>query len=111
MTYVEKPTSSPETFTVAVRKRDLTVGVFYWVRMVIGEERTAMIPHTVWAPARFTGFSADTHAREVLIGGTIHAIAYSPETWDFVGFRSDDGHHFVDVMDVGPEIPMPGELL
>lgn len=83
---------------------DLKKGSFYWVRMVIGDERKAVMPETVWAPARYTGKSADTHMREETRGDYIVAIAYSPDTWDFIGFRSDDGHHFVDVMEIGEEL-------
>lgn len=82
----------------------LTPGCFYWVRMVIGDERANIIPKTTWMPAMYTGKSADTVAREETRGDEVVLVAYSPDTWDFIGFRSDDGHHFVDVVQVGPQI-------
>lgn len=66
----------------------LNVGSFYWVRTVAGDEREAIFPQTEWQPARYTGRAGDS------IG----------ETWDFVGRLSADGHHHVDVMQVGNEI-------
>ncbi len=87
---------------------DLKIGSFYWVRMVIGDERENVIPETHWMPARYTGKSGDsTHAREETRGDQIVLVAYPPDTWDFIGFRSDDGHHFVDVMQVGFEMLRP----
>jgi len=65
--------------------RELTIGAFYWVRLAIGDERNAEVPKTEWQPAKYTGRAADS------VG----------DTWDFIGQRSDDGHHFVDVLEVG----------
>lgn len=83
---------------------ELQIGSFYWVRLVIGDERQNVIPETSWQPARYTGRSADTHAREETRGNEIVVVAYSPETWDFIGYASADGHHHVDVMQVGAKI-------
>lgn len=83
---------------------ELQKGAFYWVRVVAGDERSAMIPATSWQPARYTGRSADTHAREETRGDQIVLVAYSPDTWDFLGYYSADGHHHVDVVEVGAEI-------
>lgn len=66
----------------------LRQGAFYWVRIVAGAEREAVIPDTSWQPARYTGRAGDT------VG----------ETWDFLGYYSATGHHDVDVIQVGAEI-------
>lgn len=66
----------------------LRTGAFYWIRTVADAEREAMMPETEWQPARYTGRAGDS------VG----------DTWDFLGRASADGHHFVDVMEVGAEI-------
>ena len=68
------------------QERTLTVGRYYWV--AVKSSRKA----AEWQPARFTGIAGDS------VG----------PTWDFIGFNTDVGHHFVDVVDVGPEIQQPG---
>ena len=70
-------------------KPALRIGAFYWVRTVADAEREATMPQTEWQPARYTGQCGDASAAH---------------TWDFIGRASADGHHFVDVMQVGPEI-------
>lgn len=83
---------------------ELQKGSFYWVRVIEGDERDAVIPLTSWQPARFTGKSADTHAREETRGDHVVMVAYQPDTWDFLGYYSAEGHHHVDVIQVGPVI-------
>lgn len=61
------------------------IGSYYWVYAGAKDA-----PKT-WQPARFTGVSGDGDGRE---------------TWDFVGYRSEDGHHFVEVKDVGYEVAL-----
>lgn len=78
-----------EEVTWSEKPKTLKVGSFYWVRTVIGAEREAMMPETDWQPARYTGRTLE---------GNHH------DTWDFIGFMSADGHHHVDVMEVGEEI-------
>jgi hypothetical protein len=78
-----------ELFNTVRGKPTLRAGAFYWVRVVADSEREAMTPETEWQPARYTGQCGDASAAH---------------TWDFIGRASADGHHFVDVMQVGPEI-------
>lgn len=63
-------------------ERSLDVGKFYWVLV------TASRKEPEWQPARFTGKSLDSVGM----------------SWDFIGFLSADGHHFVEVLEVGKEI-------
>jgi hypothetical protein len=55
---------------------------FYWVLV----HSSTKDPE--WQPARFTGAAGHS------AGGT----------WDFIGFNSDVGHHFVEVVEIGPEL-------
>jgi hypothetical protein len=41
-----------------------------------------------WQPARFTGVAGPS----------------SGAKWDLIGFNSDVGHHFVEVVEIGPEL-------
>lgn len=66
-------------------ERSLIIGRYYWV--AVKSSRKA----AEWQPARFTGVAGDS------IG----------PTWDFIGFNTDVGHHFVEVIEVGPWIPWP----
>lgn len=68
-----------------MEERILTVGAYYWV--LVKSSRKA----PEWQPARFTGVDCS---------GLM--------TWDFVGFLSADGHHFVEVIDVGEQIKRGG---
>jgi hypothetical protein len=56
----------------------LNQGRFYWVLV------RASTKDPEWQPARFTGVAG---AR-----------------WNFIGFNGDIGHHFIEVVDIGPEI-------
>lgn len=86
--------------------KSLIKGRFYWVRVVsVGRPGRALAGS--WQPARYTGKSADTIAVERRTKTRITIVAVSPETWDFIGQRSEDGHHFVDVVEVGDEIVRP----
>jgi len=58
-------------------------GSYYWVFVSVEGAQPE------WQPARFTGFSGDGDG-----------VA----TWDFVGLRSEDGHHFAEVIDVLREV-------
>ncbi|MCA6104346.1 MULTISPECIES: hypothetical protein [Bradyrhizobium] len=60
----------------------LIPGRFYWVLV-----RSSM-KNPEWQPARFTGAACR--------GDSVK--------WDFIGFNSDVGHHFVEVVDLGPEL-------
>jgi hypothetical protein len=79
---------------------DLRKGAFYWARVRPNEH----LPESEWQPVRYTGKSADTHAREETRGDEILIVGYSTDTWDFIGLRSEDGHHFAEVVEVGEEI-------
>ena len=83
----------PETYICVLLKggdmaeeKTLTVGSYYWVLLNLARRAPE------WQPARFTGISADS------VGAT----------WDYIGFLSADGHHFVNVIEVGPEIKREG---
>lgn len=67
--------------------QELIVGRFYWVNIISSVDQTGLFSDA-WQPARYTGRSGDS------VG----------ETWDFIGLRSEDGHHFVDVVEIGSEI-------
>jgi hypothetical protein len=67
-------------------ERDLIVGRYYWV--LVQSSRKA----PEWQPARFTGKSLDS-------------VGLS---WDFVGFNSADGHHFLEVIEIGEELRRGG---
>lgn len=62
----------------------LKPGSYYWARVRPSE----FLPESEWQPVRYTG-------RSMGMEGT---------TWDFIGLRSEDGHHFASVIQVGPEI-------
>jgi len=65
-------------------RKDLEQGKFYWVNV-----RPNSRPDGEWQPARFTGVSGDSDAAA---------------TWDFIGFASANGHHFVEVVEIGGRI-------
>lgn len=67
------------------REQSMDIGKYYWV--LVTSSRKA----PEWQPARFTGIAGDS------IGAT----------WDFIGFNSDVGHHFVEVLKIGTEIVAP----
>ncbi|SDF32396.1 hypothetical protein SAMN05216337_105142 [Bradyrhizobium brasilense] len=58
----------------------LTPGGFYWVLVRSSTKRPE------WQPARCATCQGDG------------------VKWDFIGFNSDVGHHFVEVVDIGPEL-------
>jgi hypothetical protein len=60
----------------------LNQGHFYWVLV----RSSAKDPE--WQPARFTGVAGHS----------------SGPKWDFIGFNSDIGQYFVEVVDIGPEL-------
>ena len=60
----------------------LIQGRFYWVLV------RSSTKHPEWQPARFTGVACQSAGAK----------------WDFIGFNSDVGHHFVEVVDIGPEL-------
>ena len=60
----------------------LIPGCFYWVLV------RSSTKHPEWQPARFTGVSCQSASAK----------------WDFIGFNSDVGHYFVEVVDIGPEL-------
>lgn len=77
-------------------RKKLVVGEFYWIYASI--QQTDSNPCTTarvgevwnkptWQPARFTGLSGDGDGRD---------------TWDIMGLRSEDGHHFVKIENIGP---------
>ena len=68
---------------------ELKVGRYYWVLVQSSKKEPE------WQPARFTGVSGDS------AGGT---------TWDFIGFNSDSGHHFVEVKQVGGQIDVAATM-
>jgi len=68
---------------MTLQSKDLERGKFYWV--LVDDSRQA---GQEWQPARFTGRSGDGDARL---------------TWDFVGLRSEDGHHFAEVIKIDSE--------
>lgn len=61
---------------------ELLSGKFYWVLV----KSSRALPE--WQPARFTGVAGDSLGM----------------TWDFIGFNSDVGHHFVEVVEVGKQL-------
>ena len=63
-------------------RSELTTGRYYWVLVQSSKKEPE------WQPARFTGVSGDS----------------AGATWDFIGFNSDSGHHFVEVKQVGGQI-------
>lgn len=63
---------------------ELRKGAFYWARV----RRAEFLPESEWQPVRYTGRSAGSEG----------------ETWDFIGLRTEDGHHFADVVEIGAEI-------
>lgn len=67
---------------------ELRKGAFYWARVRPNEH----LPESEWQPVRYTGRSAGSEG----------------ETWDFIGLRSEDGHHFADVIEVGDPIIRSG---
>lgn len=67
------------------REQSMDVGKYYWVLV------TSSRKSPEWQPARFTGMSLDSVGM----------------SWDFIGFLSTDGHHFVDVLKIGNEIVAP----
>lgn len=69
-----------------MEERSLRTGAYYWV--LVRSSRKA----SEWQPARFTGKSLDS-------------VGLS---WDFVGFNSADGHHFLEVIEIGAELMRPG---
>ena len=56
----------------------LNGGRFYWVLV------RSSTKDPEWQPARFTGVAGSR--------------------WNFIGFNGDIGHHFIEVVDIGPEI-------
>ena len=60
----------------------LKQGHFYWVLV----HSSAKDPE--WQPARFTGVAGHS----------------SGAKWDLIGFNSDVGHYFVEVVEIGPEL-------
>ncbi|MGY8685263.1 hypothetical protein Q2941_47165 [Bradyrhizobium sp. UFLA05-153] len=59
----------------------LIPGRFYWVLV------RSSTKNPEWQPAHFTGVACQSACAK----------------WDFIGFNSDVGHHFVEVVDIGPE--------
>ena len=60
----------------------LNQGRFYWVLV------RSSTKDPQWQPARFT-----------------HIVSHGTgASWDFIGFHGDIGHHFIEVVDIGPEI-------
>jgi len=57
----------------------MEIGKYYWVLVRSSKKDPE------WQPARFTGVAGDGVGM----------------TWDFIGFNSDVGHHFVEVVEVG----------
>lgn len=66
---------------------ELQKGAFYWVNIIANDTNEGLFSDS-WQPARYTGRAGDS------IG----------DTWDFLGRLSANGHHFIEVMKVGPEI-------
>lgn len=64
------------------REQSMEVGKYYWVLLKLARRDPE------WQPARFTGIAGDS----------------AGATWDYIGFNSDIGHHFVEVLEVGPEV-------
>ncbi|OPY94105.1 hypothetical protein A5906_15610 [Bradyrhizobium sacchari] len=60
----------------------LSRGAFYWVLV------RSSTKDPEWQPARFAGVAG-------------HSLA---ARWDFIGFNRDVGHHFVEVVEIGPEL-------
>ena len=60
----------------------LNRGHFYWVLV------RSSTKDPEWQPARFTGVAG-------------HGVG---PKWDLIGFNGDVGHHFVEVVDIGPEL-------
>lgn len=63
----------------------MDIGKFYWVLVKSSRKEPE------WQPARFTGKSLDSVGM----------------SWDFVGFHSTDGHHFLEVEAIGPPLSAP----
>lgn len=66
------------------RERIIRYGGYYWLKV-----RSLALRAQEWQPGRFTGMSLDS-------GGIL--------TWDYIGQRCDDGHHYVEVVEIGEEI-------
>lgn len=64
-------------------------GRFYWVLV------RSSTKHPEWQPARFMGVACQSAGAK----------------WDLIGFNSDVSHHFVEVVEVGPELYRPNALL
>ena len=60
----------------------LNQGRFYWVLV------RASTKDAEWQPARFSRLAGP---------------AARPK-WDFIGFNGDVGHHFVEIVEIGPEL-------
>lgn len=60
----------------------LNQGHFYWVLV----RSSAQCPE--WQPARFTGAAGPS----------------AGANWALIGFNGDVGHHFVQVVEIGPEL-------
>jgi len=60
----------------------LNQGRFYWVLV------RSSTKDSEWQPARFTGIAS-------------HGAG---ARWNFIGFNSDVAHHFIEVVDIGPEL-------
>lgn len=65
-------------------RRPVQKGSYYWVQLRWVDTGDAI---AAWQPARFTGIDFSNH-----------------KTWDFIGYASVDGHHFVEVHRVGPKV-------
>lgn len=63
----------------------LIQGRFYWVLV------RSSTKDPEWQAARLTGVAGHSAGAK----------------WEFIGFNSDVGHHFVEVVDIGPELPCP----
>ena len=63
----------------------LVPGRFYWVLV------RSSTKHPEWQPARFAGATCQGDGAK----------------WDFISFNSDVGRHFVEVVDIGPELSCP----
>jgi hypothetical protein len=70
------------------RVAQLKRGHFYWVLVRSSTEDPE------WQPARFAG-----------------AVGHSAGgTWHLIGFNSDVGHHFAEVVEIGPELTEGPEI-
>jgi hypothetical protein len=71
--------SGPDATTDIAQLRQ---GRFYWVLV------RSSTKDPEWQPARFTGVAGHS----------------SGAKWDLIGFNSDVAHHFVEVVEIGPEL-------